>query len=72
MPINVKCPHCGTASMNIRSSEKPMETSYKALLYCTSCAIRAKFYGEVTDIEYPTYSKTKPENEQGQQKRNTP
>jgi len=62
MPLTIPCPKC-RGSMQVRTSERPTNTTVTALLYCPSCMnIRAHFMGEFTKIEYATFSENDPDN----------
>ena len=48
--------------MNVRTSDRPTETTVRAELYCTHCAgVKAKFIGELLDVKYAHYSAQKPD-----------
>lgn len=63
MPLTIHCPKC-RSSMQVRTSDRPTNTTVTAILYCPSCMnIRAHFMGEFTKIEYATYSENDPDRQ---------
>jgi hypothetical protein len=61
MSLKITCPNCKKA-MNVRTSDRPTETTVRAELYCTHCAgVKAKFIGELLDVKYAHYSAQKPD-----------
>lgn len=59
--LSILCPKC-KSPMNVRTSERPTDNTVVAEVRCVSCSgVKAKFMGELTEIQYASFSPIDPD-----------